>query len=196
MHLAAGNTPRLRHDDGSYPTTGVQSGSRPMKPSIRVDLRECRQGFSRRLRIDRSRARMDGVKPPESHADLLDQPTFAHLATIHPDGSPQSSVMWFAWDGDRIRMTHTKTRQKFRNLVDEPRVALSIADPQDQYRFLEVRGVVETIEDDDAEASFYKSLQLRYGMSYPIPDAAVRVIMTIRPEKFVAVQDGSVVASS
>lgn len=136
------------------------------------------------------------MNPPESHADLLDQPTFAHLATIRPDGSPQSSVMWFAWDGSRIRMTHTKTRQKFRNLAAEPRVALSIADPQDQYRFLEVRGVVETIEDDDAEASFYQSLQQRYGMSYPIPDAAVRVIMTVRPEKFVAVQGGSVVTSS
>jgi PPOX class probable F420-dependent enzyme len=136
------------------------------------------------------------VNPPESHADLLDQPTFAHLATIRPDGSPQSSVMWFAWDGSRIRLTHTKTRQKFRNLADEPRVALSIADPKDQYRFLEVRGVVETIEDDDAEASFYQSLQQRYGMSYPIPDAAVRVIMTIRPEKYVAVQGGSVVATA
>jgi PPOX class probable F420-dependent enzyme len=136
------------------------------------------------------------VKSPESHADLLEKPTFAHLATIRPDGSPQSSVMWFTYDGERIRMTHTKTRQKFRNLADEPRVAISIADPEDQYRFLEVRGVVESIEDDDAEASFYKSLQTRYSMDYPIPDAAVRVIMTIRPEKFVAVQDGSVVATA
>jgi PPOX class probable F420-dependent enzyme len=132
------------------------------------------------------------VNPPESHADLLEKPTFAHLATVRPDGSPQSSVMWFAWDGERIRMTHTKTRQKFRNLANEPRVALSIADPGDQYRFLEVRGVVESIEDDDAEASFYQALQKRYGQSYPIPDADVRVIMTIRPEKFVAVEDGSV----
>ena len=136
------------------------------------------------------------MKPPESHADLLDKPTFAHLATIRPDGSPQSSVMWFAWDGERIKMTHTKTRQKFRNLADEPRIAVSIADPDDPYRFLEVRGVVETIEDDDAEASFYQSLQKRYGMSYPIPDAAVRVIMTIRPEKYVAVQGGSVVSTT
>jgi len=94
--------------------------------------------------------------------------------------------MWFVWDGDRIRMTHTKTRQKFRNLADEPRLALSIADPDDQYRFLEVRGTLETIEDDDAEASFYQSLQKRYGQSYPIRDADVRVILTIRPEKFVA----------
>jgi PPOX class probable F420-dependent enzyme len=136
------------------------------------------------------------VKPPESHADLLDKPTFAHLATIRPDGSPQSSVMWFAWDGERIRMTHTKTRQKFRNLADEPRVALSIADPDDQYRFLEVRGTVESVVDDDAQASFYQSLQNRYGQSYPIGDADVRVILTIRPDKFVAVQGGSVTSSS
>jgi PPOX class probable F420-dependent enzyme len=133
------------------------------------------------------------VKPPASHADLLEQPTFAHLATIRPDGSPQSSVMWFAWDGERIRMTHTKTRQKFRNLTAEPRVALSIADPDDGYRFLEVRGVVESIDDDDAQASFYQSLQRRYGNEYPIPDAAVRVIITIRPDKYVAVAGGGVV---
>jgi PPOX class probable F420-dependent enzyme len=133
------------------------------------------------------------MTPPGSHLDLLERPTFAHLATVRPDGAPQSSVMWFVWDNERIRMTHTKTRQKFRNFAAEPRIALSIADPDDQYRFLEVRGVVETIEDDDAEASFYQSLQRRYGMSYPIPDAPVRVVITIRPESFVAVRNGMVV---
>jgi PPOX class probable F420-dependent enzyme len=137
---------------------------------------------------------MTDVFPPETHADLLDRPLFAHLATVRPDGSPQSSVMWFDWDGKRIRMTHTKTRQKFQNLAREPRVALSIADPEDGYRFLEVRGVVEAIEDDDAEASFYKSLQGRYSMDYPITDAPVRVIMAIRPTSFVAVTNGGVVA--
>jgi PPOX class probable F420-dependent enzyme len=136
------------------------------------------------------------TQPPASHADLLDKPVFAHLATVRPDGSPQSSVMWFAWDGERIRMTHTKTRQKFRNLAAEPRVALSIVDPEDGYRFLEVRGEVESVEDDDAEASFYKSLQQRYGMDYPIPDAPVRVIFTIRPTKYIAVEGGSVVSTS
>jgi PPOX class probable F420-dependent enzyme len=132
------------------------------------------------------------VKPPESHVDLLEKPTFAHLATIRPDGSPQSSVMWFAWDGERIRMTHTKTRQKFRNLADDPRLALSIADPDDPYRFLEVRGTLESIEDDDDQASFYQSLQQQYGQSYRIADADIRVVLTIRPEKFVAVEGGSV----
>jgi PPOX class probable F420-dependent enzyme len=129
---------------------------------------------------------------PESHADLLEGPNFAHLATIRPDGSPQSSVMWFAWDGSRIKLTHTKTRQKFANLEKEPRVALSIADPSDPYRFIEVRGRVESIVDDEEHAPFYRSLQHRYGMDYEIQDAAVRVIITIAPETFVAVSNGSV----
>jgi len=131
---------------------------------------------------------------PASHVDLLEQPTFAHLATIRPDGSPQSSVMWFAWDGSRIRLTHTSTRQKFANLSREPRVALSIADPDDQYRFLEIRGTVETIVDDPG-ADFYRSLQRRYGMDYPVLDADVRVIITIRPDRYVAVRGGSVVGA-
>jgi PPOX class probable F420-dependent enzyme len=129
---------------------------------------------------------------PASHAELLEKPTFAHLATVRPDGSPQSSVMWFAWDDSRIRMTHTRTRQKFANLAREPRVALSIADPEDQYRFLEIRGTVERIEDDPG-GEFYRSLQHRYGMDYPILDADVRVVITIRPDRFVAVSGGSVV---
>jgi PPOX class probable F420-dependent enzyme len=132
------------------------------------------------------------LKPPASHADLLERPLFAHLATVRPDGSPQSSVMWFAWDGARIRMTHTKTRQKFANLEHEPRVAISVADPDDGYRFIEVRGTVESITDDTADAEFYKSLQHRYGMDYPINDAHVRVIITIRPDRYVAVAGGAV----
>ena len=125
------------------------------------------------------------VTVPASHTDLLERPLFAHLATVRPDGSPQTQVMWFVWEGKRIRMTHTKTRQKYRNFQSEPRVALSIADPENPYRFLEIRGTVEKIEDDDAEASFYQSLQKRYGRSYVIPDAPVRVIVTIRPDKVV-----------
>ena len=129
---------------------------------------------------------------PESHRDLLERAVFAHLATVRPDGSPQSSVMWFDWDGSRLRLTHTKTRQKFANFEKEPRVALSIADPDDQYRFLEVRGSVESIEDDDETASFYKALQARYGQDYPVHDADVRVIITIEPTSFVTVAAGAV----
>jgi len=122
---------------------------------------------------------------PASHADLLERPLFGHLATVAPDGSPHSSVMWFAWDGDVLRFTHTSTRQKFRNLQHEPRVALSIHDPENPYRSLEVRGVVESTVADDDVASFYKELQTRYGQDYEITDAATRVILTVRPTTFV-----------
>ena len=129
---------------------------------------------------------------PASHADLLEKPLFAHLATVRPDGSPQSSIMWFGWDGSRIRMTHTRRRQKFANLSREPRVALSIADPDDQYRFLEIRGTVETIE-DDLGTEFYKSLQRRYGLDRPVPNPDARVVITIRPDRFIAVRSGKIV---
>jgi PPOX class probable F420-dependent enzyme len=100
--------------------------------------------------------------------------------------------MWFEWTGEAIRLTHTKNRQKYRNLEHEPRVALSIADPVDPLRFLEVRGVVASIDDDDDTASFYKSLQHRYGEDYEVTDADVRVVVTIRPTRFIAVKGGSV----
>ncbi|GAA5201678.1 PPOX class F420-dependent oxidoreductase [Rugosimonospora acidiphila] len=131
--------------------------------------------------------------PPQSHLDLLDRPLFAHLATVRPDGAPQSNVMWFVWDGQRIRMTHKKSRQKFQNLQSEPRVSLSIADPDDPYRFLEIRGVVESVEADDEKASFYRTLQERYHNVYEIHDAPQRVVVTIRPESFVTVNGGEVI---
>ena len=133
---------------------------------------------------------------PRTHADLLERPLFAHLATVRPDGAPQSSVMWFDWDGARIRITHTKRRQKFANLEKDPRLSFTIADPDDGYRSLEVRGVVEEVMDDDETASFYQRLQRRHGMDYAIKDAPVRVVMTIRPTKFIATEGGSIVATS
>ncbi len=135
---------------------------------------------------------MTDSPPPASHVDLLERPLFAHLATIRPDGAPQSSVMWFDWDGQRVRFTHTKKRQKFRNIANEPRVALSIADPDDAYRFLEVRGVVETTEHDPTGA-FYDRLAVRYGSPNRVRDPEVRVVLTVKPTAFVAVDRGQVV---
>jgi PPOX class probable F420-dependent enzyme len=123
---------------------------------------------------------------PASHQDLVERPLIAHFATIRSDGSVQSNPMWYGWDGSRIRLTHTRTRQKFRNVRSEPRVALSIVDPDDSQRYLEIRGVVEAI-DDDTGAPFYRSLQERYGRAgAPIRDADVRVVLVIRPTVILA----------
>ncbi|WP_426574636.1 PPOX class F420-dependent oxidoreductase [Aquihabitans sp. McL0605] len=126
---------------------------------------------------------------PPSHADLLDLPVSAHLGTVRPDGAPQVSEMWFVWDGEVVRFTHTNNRQKFKNFAHEPRVSFSIADPDDPYRFLEVRGVVESIE-PDPNADFYVSLQERYGFSIGRGDAPVRVVVTVRPTGYIAVSGG------
>ena len=139
---------------------------------------------------------MSSPTPPESHAYLLERPLFAHLATVRPDGAPQSNVMWYVWDGERVRFTHNKIRQKYRNFAHEPRVAFSILDPDNPYRFIEVRGEVESIVDDTDGAAFYRSLQERYGQSYPIPDAEYRVIVTVRPTSIIAFEAGSVVQRS
>jgi PPOX class probable F420-dependent enzyme len=128
------------------------------------------------------------MKPPESHVDLLERPLFAHLATVRQDGAPQVNPMWFLWDPENevIKLTHTKKRHNFRNIQAEPRIALSITDPNDQYRYLQVRGIVEKIEDDPTGA-FYNVLSTRYrGHPIEVRDKDVRVIMHVRPIAFKA----------
>jgi PPOX class probable F420-dependent enzyme len=126
---------------------------------------------------------------PNSHADLLERPLFAHLATIRPDGSPQSSVMWFAWDGRRVRFSHTSTRQKYRNLLADGRMSFHVQDPKNAYRTLEVRGRVESMY-PDPDAAFYRTLQRRYASDVPVLDADVRVVIVVEPTDYVAVFGG------
>jgi PPOX class probable F420-dependent enzyme len=126
------------------------------------------------------------MTPPESHLDLLERPLFAHFATVRDDGAPQVNPMWFLWDPAQqvIKMTHTKTRHNYRYIQHEPRVALSITDPQNEYRYIQVRGVVEKIE-DDLTGDFYNVLSTRYrGHPIEVRDKAVRVILHIRPTGF------------
>ena len=97
--------------------------------------------------------------------------------------------MWFVWDGGRARFSHTRTRQKLRNLAHEPRVSFHLVDPDNPYRTLEVRGRVESIE-DDSDAAFYRSLQERYDFVVPVFDADDRIVITVVPTLFVAVDGG------
>ena len=98
---------------------------------------------------------------PESHADLLDSKALAHVATIGPEGEPQVNPVWFGTQDGYIVFSQTTTRQKFRNVQDEPRVAFSIVDPTNDYRYLEVRGVVERI-DPDPDNAFINSMAKKY----------------------------------
>ncbi|HEX3749257.1 MAG TPA: PPOX class F420-dependent oxidoreductase [Streptosporangiaceae bacterium] len=118
---------------------------------------------------------------PADYRDLLERPVYGHLATARPDGGVQVNPMWFEFDGEFIQFTHTTARQKYRNLVANPAAALSIIDPDQPYRYLEVRGVLDHVE-PDPEGAFYRQLARRYGApDQPPPDAADRVILYIRP---------------
>ncbi|MCA1645102.1 MAG: PPOX class F420-dependent oxidoreductase [Chloroflexi bacterium] len=128
------------------------------------------------------------VQLPESHLDLLERPLFAHFATVAADGSPRVNPMWFLWDPDAgvLKLTHTNQRHNYRYLNGNPRVALSIVDPDNQYRYLQVRGEIEKVEDDPT-GSFYQTLQQRYrGYTTEVKDRAVRVVFTIRPTAYKA----------
>ncbi|WP_051385671.1 PPOX class F420-dependent oxidoreductase [Actinokineospora inagensis] len=119
---------------------------------------------------------------PASHLDLLERPLFAHLATTRPDGQPQVNPMWFHWDGEFVRFSNTTIRHKYRNVTANPRVAFSVNDPDQPYRYLEVRGTVERI-DPDPNAAFFMQLADRYSLRMDAlpPDAPHRVIYVVRP---------------
>lgn len=122
--------------------------------------------------------------PPAGHADLLALPAFARVATVRPDGAPQNSVMWFAWDGARLNLTQSRRSQKFRNVTADPRVSVSLADPGSPYRSLEVRGVVAAVT-ADPDGAFFADLARRYGYDHPVvPSGPDRVVLSVRPTAF------------
>ncbi|MGN9842919.1 PPOX class F420-dependent oxidoreductase [Nonomuraea sp. H19] len=121
---------------------------------------------------------------PESHLDLLTRPLFAHLATIGPDGAPNVNPVWTIWDGEFLRFTTTTDRRKCRNVTENPHVAVSINDPDQPYRYLEIRGVVERLEPDPS-GDFFDVLAKRYGLEYerPVGDAERRVLIVVKPTR-------------
>ncbi len=98
---------------------------------------------------------------PENYSDLLSSTALAHVATIGPAGEPQSNPVWFGRDGEHLKFNQTKTCQKYRNLDRDPRIALSIVDLENPYRYLEVRGEVTHIE-VDPDPDFINSMAKKY----------------------------------
>jgi PPOX class probable F420-dependent enzyme len=132
-------------------------------------------GWDGALAID-----MTGI--PNGYEDLLIRPLIGHFATVRPDGNPAVTPMWFSWDGELLRFTHTTRRAKLRNIEHNPHVALSVADPDQPYRYLQARGIVERVEPDPTGA-FYVELATRYGREHPSPppDSPDRVVIVARP---------------
>ncbi len=123
---------------------------------------------------------------PASHRDLLTTKTFAHLATTMKDGSPQVTPVWFDTDGPYVRVNSAVGRLKDKNMRRDPRVALSILDPDNPYRYLEIRGRVVAITEEGGAAHIDALAKKYMGVdTYPMHQPGVaRVIYTIEPLRF------------
>ena len=120
-------------------------------------------------------------------AAVLAEPLYGHLGTIRPDNTVQVNPMWFSFDGETLRFTHTRSRAKFRNLQSNPAMSLEIIDPENPFNYTEVRGeLAEVIPDPDGD--FYVELGRRYGNpgQLPPPDSAERVILVMRITKVIS----------
>ncbi|MFV0320337.1 MAG: PPOX class F420-dependent oxidoreductase [Microbacterium sp.] len=127
---------------------------------------------------------MSTDKVPAEFRRLLELPLYGHLGTIRPDDTVQVNPMWFEFDGEHVRFTHTNRRQKFRNVQRNPSMALSILDPDSPSHYLEIAGrLVETIP--DPEGAFFVRLQNRYGNPSTTPprDKADRVVLVMSIER-------------
>ena len=124
-------------------------------------------------------------KIPEPFKDLFGKLAYANIATVMPDGSPQVTPVWFDYDGDYLRVNSAKGRIKDKNMRRNKRVALSIQDPDNAYRYLAVRGNVEEITEQGADAHIDSLAKKYLGKDkYPFRGPGeVRVIYKIRPEK-------------
>src|SRR6267142_2345015 len=121
---------------------------------------------------------------PEKYKDLFQKRAFASLATLMPDGRPQVTPVWVDFDGEHVIFNSAKGRQKDRNVRRDPRVALAIIDPDNPYRYMEIRGKVAEITEQGANEHINKLAKKYMGLDkypYSRPDE-VRVIYKIRPE--------------
>ena len=115
---------------------------------------------------------------------LLDGPNFGVLATLNPDGGPQTSAMWVGRDGDDVLFSTVAGRRKHRNLVRDPRASVTVIDHEDPYNYVELRGRVVSM-DEDVGRAFDTGLSWKYDGRDPDPDkpGAVRLILRMSVDR-------------
>ena len=125
---------------------------------------------------------MPGPTPrlTDDQVALLHEKVLAHVATVSPDGSPQVTPVWVDTDGEAVIFNTAKGRIKHRNLVRDPRVAISVADPHDLYRIVVMKGRAEMI--DEGAVEHISRLSRKYtGADYNLPPGQERVIVRVVP---------------
>jgi PPOX class probable F420-dependent enzyme len=122
---------------------------------------------------------------PESHRDIFGKKAFAHVATIGKNGAPQTTPVWVDYDGTHIRFNTARGRVKDRNLRANPRIALSVQDPENPYRYIQVRGRVAEMTEQGADAHIDALAKKYIGKDrYPNRQPGeVRVMVKVVPER-------------
>jgi PPOX class probable F420-dependent enzyme len=122
---------------------------------------------------------------PDKYRDLFTKRAFASLATLMPDGSPQVTPVWVDLEGDLVLVNTARARQKDKNMRRDPRVAMAIIDPENPYRYLEIRGRIAEITEEGADAHIDKMAKKYLGADkYPYRQPSeTRVIYKIQPER-------------
>ena len=122
---------------------------------------------------------------PARFLELFQKKSFGHLATLLPNGTPQTSPVWVDFDDTHVLVNSARGRLKDKNMRQRPQVALSIQDPDDPYRYLEVRGRVVEITEQGAEEHIDRLAKRYLGLDrYPYRQPGeVRVIYKIKPER-------------
>ena len=121
---------------------------------------------------------------PEKYLPILtEKKALAHLATVMPDGSPQVTPVWFAYENGRFFVNTARGRVKDRNMKQNAMVALSIVDPDNAYSHLAVRGKIVRATEEGADASIDRLAKKYLGKdSYPFRQPGeVRVLYEIEP---------------
>src|SRR6476469_3855978 len=108
------------------------------------------------------------VTIPESFKDLFTKVAFAHLATLMPDGSPQVTPVWVDYDGSHVLVNTARGRQQDTNMQKNATVSMSILAPDNPYRYIEIRGKVDTVTEKGADAHIDKMAKKYMGKdTYP-----------------------------
>ena len=117
--------------------------------------------------------------------ELIARPVLASLTTLAKDGSPQVTPLWIDRDGDDLLFNTAKGRVKERHMENDPRVAVSVVDPDDQYNVVAVRGTVIDITTEGADAHIDALAKKYLGVdSYPMrQEGEVRVKVRVRTDR-------------
>ncbi len=116
----------------------------------------------------------------DQHLELLRSRSFAAVATLKPDGTPQTSIVWVDTDGEHVVFNTTNARAKGRHLRRDPRVSVTVFDRDDPYRYFEVEGVAH-LQVEGANDHIHELSHKYRGKDFHTPED--RVIVRVKPDR-------------